>query len=57
MHPGPNSITEGSQTCLAAVNHQKARAIFLDPGEEDARAVEELGAAFLRDPIPGLAPP
>ena len=39
---------------LTAVNHQKARAIFLDPGEGDARALEELRAAFLRDPDPGV---
>ena len=42
---------------LAAVNHQKARAIFLDPGEGDARALEELRAAFLRDPVPGMTLP
>ena len=37
-----------------AVNHQKARAIFLDPGEGNARALEELRAAFLRGPVPGM---
>lgn len=42
---------------LTAVNHQKARAIFLDPGEGDARALEELRAAFLRDPVPGVTLP
>ena len=42
---------------LTAVNHQKARAIFLDPGEGDARALEDLRAAFLRDPVPGVTLP
>lgn len=42
---------------LTAVNHQKARAIFLDPGEGDARALEELRAAFMRDPVPGVTLP
>lgn len=42
---------------LTAVNHHKARAIFLDPGEGDAKALEELRDAFLHDPVPGVTLP
>ncbi|KAL0019924.1 hypothetical protein WJX77_010272 [Trebouxia sp. C0004] len=34
-----------------AVNHQKARAIFLDPGEGDTESLEALRAAFLDDSV------
>ncbi|KAA6425287.1 MAG: hypothetical protein FRX49_04781 [Trebouxia sp. A1-2] len=36
-----------------AVNHQKARAIFLDPGEGDTESLEALRAAFLDDSVLG----
>lgn len=35
------------------MNHQKARAIFLDPGEGDTESLEALRAAFLDDSVLG----
>jgi len=35
------------------VNHQKARAIFLDPGEGDTGSLEALRAVFLDDSVLG----